>query len=186
MARSCGLGNSAAAAIGYAKCIELPWENKDANANPGPGAYTADIVESKKSTRSPASAVYKSRSPRFRGEVDRSPGAAAYSPRGHEMANYSDSLSLKMSAAFASESARELQLIIGEVNPIGPGQYESCEQLSISADIARSASLKSASFGSLSPRFRPPREDGPGPSDYSPRKKTQHPTTHAYSIHASF
>ncbi|KAG8459042.1 hypothetical protein KFE25_006587 [Diacronema lutheri] len=185
--RSRALGQSAsAAAIGYAARIELPWEAeaKEVGAFPGPGAYGGDVVD--KTLARASSGVFKSASPRFKGQAARSPGAAAYNPRGHEVAYLGGSLALKASSAFASASARELQLLQGEVNPLGPGHYNGFETQSLSADINRSSRLKSPSFSSHSPRFRESKASGPGPADYTPKKKTEHSTTHAYSVNASF
>lgn len=186
--RSLGLSASGAH-IGYATRIELPWEAeaKEAGTIPGPGAYQPPIVDMV--LRRSASGPFASHSPRFKPEQPRSPGAACYSPRGHEMAHLDGSLALKTSSVFASATARELQLVKGEVLTVGPGQYEAFALQSLSADASKAAAHQSAAFHSHTERFRPTTKGSglsPGPAAYSPRKKTEYSTTSAYSNHASF
>jgi hypothetical protein len=96
---------------------------------------------------------------------------------------------LKTSSAFASHSARELQLHLGEVNNLGPA-YEGYVYGSLGTDLGRSSRVHSSSFCSASPRFKesvsPTKPPTPGPGNYTPRKRTDYSTTRHYSNHASF
>jgi hypothetical protein len=182
------LGHSHSAALigSSTPRIELPWEqgaHRQGRASPGPGDYQPPVV-SPQMTRSASNAAFVSGSPRFKPAQSRAPGAGAYSPRGRDMASASAGVAGRRSSAFASSEARTLQLLPGDVNPIGPA-YDGHERVSLAADAARNAAMHSSSFNSHSPRFRPTAKGrGPGPADYSPRKAVEYSTTRHYSNRA--